>query len=38
MSQALRLMLRNMFGPERDEVTGEWGNCVMRRCMFCTVT
>jgi hypothetical protein len=23
-------VLRRIFGPKRDEVTGGWGNCIMR--------
>jgi hypothetical protein len=29
-------VLRRIFGPKRDEVTGAWTNC-MRSCMFCTL-
>jgi len=29
-------VLRRMFGPKRDEVTGEWRNCIMRSLMICT--
>jgi hypothetical protein len=27
-------MLRRIFGPRRDEITGEWR--IMRRVMICT--
>ena len=29
-------VLRRIFGPKRDEVTGEWRKYVMRSVMFCT--
>jgi len=29
-------VLRRIFGPKRDEVTGEWGNYIMRSLMICT--
>jgi hypothetical protein len=30
-------VLRRIFGPKRNEVTGEWGeNCIMRSLMICT--
>jgi hypothetical protein len=29
-------VLRRAFGPNRDEVTGEWRNYVMRTLMICT--
>jgi hypothetical protein len=29
-------VLRRIFGPKRDEVTGEWRNYIMRRLMMCT--
>jgi len=29
-------LLRKMFGPKRNEVTGTLGECVMRRFMICT--
>jgi hypothetical protein len=29
-------LLRRIFGPKRDEVTGEWRNYVMRSLMICT--
>jgi hypothetical protein len=30
-------MLKRIFGPKRDEVTGGWRkNCKMRSCMVCT--
>jgi hypothetical protein len=28
--------LRKIFGPKRDEVTGEWRNFIMRSFMICT--
>jgi hypothetical protein len=30
-------VLRRIFGPKRDEVTGGWRNCIMRSCMVCTL-
>jgi len=29
-------VLRKIFGPKRDEVTGEWRKHVMRSLMICT--
>jgi hypothetical protein len=29
-------VLRRIFGPKRDEVTGEWRNCITRSFMICT--
>jgi hypothetical protein len=29
-------VLRRIFGPKRDEVTGEWKNYIMRSLMVCT--
>jgi hypothetical protein len=29
-------ILRRIFGPERDEVTGELGSCTMRSFVICT--
>jgi len=29
-------VLRRIFGPKRDEVTGEWENYIMRSLIFCT--
>jgi hypothetical protein len=29
-------VLRRIFGPKRDEITGEWKNCVMISLMICT--
>jgi len=29
-------VLRRIFGPKRDEVTGEWRNYIMRNLMICT--
>jgi len=29
-------VLRKMFGPRRDEVTGTFGECIMRSFMICT--
>jgi len=29
-------VLRRIFGPKRDEVTGEWRNYIMRILMICT--
>jgi len=28
--------LRRIFGPKRDEETGEWKNYIMRSLMICT--
>jgi len=28
--------LRRIFGPRRDEVTGDWRNYIMRSLMICT--
>jgi hypothetical protein len=28
-------VLRRIFGPKRDEVTGEGGNCIMRSFITC---
>jgi hypothetical protein len=30
-------MLRRIFGPKRDEVTGEWRNCITKNFMICTL-
>jgi hypothetical protein len=30
-------MLRRIFGPKRDEVTGEGENCIMRSFVICTL-
>jgi hypothetical protein len=30
-------VLRKIFGPKRDEVTGNWRNYIMRSLMICTV-
>jgi hypothetical protein len=30
-------VLRRIFGPKRDEVTGGWKSCIMRSCMVCTL-
>jgi invasion protein IalB len=31
-------VLRKMFGPEGDEVTGDWEkNCIMRNSIVCTL-
>jgi hypothetical protein len=30
-------VLRRIFGPKGDEVTGEWRNCIMRSFMICTL-
>jgi hypothetical protein len=30
-------VLRRLFGPKRDEVTGEGENCITRRFMICTL-
>jgi hypothetical protein len=27
---------RRIFGPKRDEVTGEWRSCIMRNFIICT--
>jgi hypothetical protein len=29
-------VLRRIFVPKRDEVTGEWGSCTMRNFIICT--
>jgi hypothetical protein len=29
-------VLRNKFGSEREEVTGDWDTGMMRSCMACT--
>ena len=29
-------VMRRIFGPKRDEVTGEWRNYIMRNLMICT--
>jgi hypothetical protein len=29
-------VLRRIFGPKRDEATGDWGNCIMRSFITCT--
>jgi len=29
-------VLRRIFGPKRDEITGEWRNSTMRSLMICT--
>jgi len=29
-------VLRRIFGPKRDEVSGEWKNYIMRNVMICT--
>jgi hypothetical protein len=29
-------VLRRIFGPMRDEVTGEWRSCTMRNFIICT--
>ena len=29
-------VLRRIFGPKRDEVTGNGENCIMRSLMICT--
>jgi hypothetical protein len=29
-------VLRKIFGPKRDEVTGEWRKLMMRSLMICT--
>jgi len=28
-------VLRRIFGPKRDEVTGEWRNYIMRSLLIC---
>jgi hypothetical protein len=30
-------LLRRMFGPRRDEVTGEWRSCITKSFMICTL-
>jgi hypothetical protein len=30
-------VLRRIFGLKRDEVTGEWKNCIMRNFVICTL-
>jgi hypothetical protein len=30
-------VLRRIFGPNRDEVTGEWRNYIMRSFITCTL-
>jgi hypothetical protein len=30
-------VLRRIFGPERDKVTGDWNNCIMRSFTICTL-
>jgi hypothetical protein len=30
-------VLRRIFGPKRDEVTGGWRNCIMRSFVICTL-
>jgi hypothetical protein len=30
-------VLRRIFGSKRDEVTGEWRNCIMRSFVICTL-
>jgi hypothetical protein len=30
-------VLRRIFGPKRDEVTGGWENCIMRSFVICTL-
>jgi hypothetical protein len=30
-------VLRRTFGPKRDEVTGEWRNCIMTSFVICTL-
>jgi hypothetical protein len=30
-------VLRRIFGPKRDEVTGEWRKCITRSFMICTL-
>jgi len=29
-------VLKRIFGPERDDVAGEWRNNIMRSLMICT--
>jgi hypothetical protein len=29
-------VLRRIFGPKRDEVTGEWRDCITKSFMLCT--
>jgi hypothetical protein len=29
-------VLRRVFGPKRDEVAGEWRNCITRNFVICT--
>jgi hypothetical protein len=30
-------VLRRIFGPKRDEVRGEWRNCITKSFMICTL-
>jgi hypothetical protein len=30
------LVLRRIFGPEKDDVTGDWKNCIMRSFVLFT--
>jgi hypothetical protein len=30
------MVLRRIFGPKRDEVTGEWKNYIVRSLLICT--
>jgi hypothetical protein len=30
-------VLRRIFGPKRDEVTGEWENCLMKSFVICNL-
>jgi hypothetical protein len=30
-------VLRIIFGAKRDEVTGDWRNCIMRSFIICTL-
>jgi hypothetical protein len=30
-------VLRKIFGPKRDEVTGEWSNCIKMSFVICTL-
>jgi hypothetical protein len=30
-------VLRRIFGPKRDEMTGEWRNCITKSFMICTL-
>jgi hypothetical protein len=30
-------VLRGIFGPKRNEVTGGWRNCIIRSFMICTL-